>query len=253
MSCRDVQRVVADYCLFGEQDGLTAPHLEHLSDCRSCRDEAGIDRALVRELRRALAARVGEGAPSAGVWQAVLRRTQEEPSAGGWRRWLGLGQRGPAGATPFVARLRTASALTTVALAVLMANGQNSMPVLPAAPAPTPSETWNQFERKAVVASRIDISLVKPIVDRAPPPPPPDAEEKIARSPVPSRPFLHVSRDQGRAPVEDEEAAAEDQGSAPRVIWSLYPPALDPALDSEPPAVGGDEPPAVRSLPGEPT
>jgi hypothetical protein len=253
MSCRDVQRVVSDYCLFGEQDGLTAPHLEHLSNCRACRDEVGVDRALVRELRRALAERVEAAAPSAGVWQAVLRRAQQEPIEVGWRRWLHVGWRTLGGANPFMARVRTASVLSTMALAVLMANGQTSMPALPAASVSPPSEAWNQWERQVTLPGRIEVPLVRPIV-RSVPATPPGVEEKVTRAPAPSRPTFHVSRDPSADFVETEQHASEADGDHPRLVWQLYPPTLDPSSDAEAPASdGGHSPPAVRSVPGEPS
>lgn len=250
MSCRDVQRVVSEYCLFGEQDGLTPPHLEHLSACRSCRDEAGVDRALVRELRRALAARVEGETPSAGVWQAVLRRAQEEPIASGWRAWLRWGQRGPAAVNPFVARLRTASVVSTMALAILIANGQNSMPVLPSAPAPAPEQAGKQWERQLVQPSRTDISLLKPTVARAPAPRS-DVEERLFTAPVVYRPAPREAPDAGEAAMEVPSASDEDVRQ--HVVWQLYPPTLDPASEPASPGHASDRPPPLRSLPGEPS
>jgi hypothetical protein len=252
MSCRDVRRVVSEYCLFGEHDELTAPHLDHLSSCRSCQDEAGVDRALVRELRRALAARVENAAPSAAVWQSVLRRAQEESAAAGWRQRLAAAWGSLIGPAPLVARLRTASVLSTMALAVLMVNGQSSMPTLPAPSAPPPQvPSLNQFERQPVGPMRIELPVANTTVEPiriprreiherliTPPPPPPRISP-----PLPGELM-------GDVPEEDE-TVTEDQLDAPRIVWQLYAPALDPTSWQASGADGGSEPPAVP-VPGQP-
>ena len=52
---------------FGEElDSRSAPHLAHLETCLACREEVGLDRALVRQLRPAPQAPVGGDAPSDG-------------------------------------------------------------------------------------------------------------------------------------------------------------------------------------------
>ena len=64
MSCRRTCRELLWLTRFGEFGPSSAPHLEHLSGCRSCRDEVGFDRAMVQQLRLALAVRVTSDTPS---------------------------------------------------------------------------------------------------------------------------------------------------------------------------------------------
>lgn len=80
MSCRRVRRELLERLRFGELDGRSAPHLDHLRDCVACRDDVGIDRAVVRNLRRALAQRVADAAPSPTAFEAIRRRALEPPA-----------------------------------------------------------------------------------------------------------------------------------------------------------------------------
>jgi len=50
-----------------------------MQSCADCRREIGIDRALVKNLRRALRERVEGSAPSGASWQLVRRRTVDRP------------------------------------------------------------------------------------------------------------------------------------------------------------------------------
>jgi hypothetical protein len=249
MSCRDVQRAVAELCFFGEQDALTSPHLEHLSGCASCRETAGLDRAIVRELRRALAARVEGHLPSEQAWSAVLRRTQQAPATPLWRQAqlrLGFGT----GGAGVVGKLRTASAVASLMLAAVMANGQNSIPTLPSGPPQSATNPGDQFERSAALPAAVPIRL-RPIEPLGPPPPPPDAEERL-RIALAQRSAPPIENDAGPGQHEPED----DEAAVPRVMWHLYPPGLDPAAVGGPAAdqgnpAGPSEP--VRSVPGQPS
>jgi hypothetical protein len=115
MSCRKVSRELLERFRFGEElDERSAPHLEHLQTCVACREELGMDRALVRQLRRALEARVEGYAPSPSSWQLVRDRALAAESTGGL---TALFQR-------LTGALRAAGAVAAVALvvAVGMAN-----------------------------------------------------------------------------------------------------------------------------------
>ncbi|MBW3612914.1 MAG: hypothetical protein KY392_03530 [Chloroflexi bacterium] len=122
MSCRRICRELLWQARFGELGPGSAPHLEHLADCRSCRDELGFDRALVRQLRTALAARVEGVAPSPRAWEGVLAR-METPEArpSRLRAW----------STMLVARLRFGSAMAGATLAILVALNVEIVPVRP--------------------------------------------------------------------------------------------------------------------------
>ena len=77
MSCRRIVRELLEFFRFGELDEWSAPHLDHLETCRACRDEVGLDRELVVQLQRALAARVAGYEASPNAWLEVRRRALE--------------------------------------------------------------------------------------------------------------------------------------------------------------------------------
>ena len=113
MSCRRICRELLWLARFGEFGPSSAPHLDHLAECRGCRDEIGFDRALVQQLRLALAERIEHAAPSPAAWGVILERAQEPE----------LGIRGflQGRAAALAARLRTATAITAVGLAGIIA------------------------------------------------------------------------------------------------------------------------------------
>ena len=64
MSCKRARRELLDYFAFGEDLGSRSdPYLAHMQSCAECREEVGIDRTLVKSLRRALRERVEGRAP----------------------------------------------------------------------------------------------------------------------------------------------------------------------------------------------
>jgi hypothetical protein len=116
MSCRTVCRELIELFRFGELDRRSAPHLEHLATCRGCRDEVGFDRELVDRLRVALAQRIEHEGPSGSAFAAILARAQSsEPQ--GWGRWMRLNP------GLLAERLRAASGVAVVGLAVLLSTG----------------------------------------------------------------------------------------------------------------------------------
>ena len=131
MSCHRLRREILELFRFGGLDLRSAPHLDHLADCRDCRDEVGIDRVLVQRLRLALAERVAGADPSATTWSSILERAQApEPGIGRWLRDHGQA---------LVSRLRVATG--GIALVLLMVVGADvaldrgdplAMPSLPA-------------------------------------------------------------------------------------------------------------------------
>lgn len=128
MSCRRVRRELQEIVRFGDlAPSAASPHLDHLEECRACRDDVGLDRVLVGQLRRALAARVEPYGPPARAWYAILREAQRpEPRPSVW-----------AWSHAFVSRLRTATAMAGTGLAVVLALNMEVIPVgTPAAPAP---------------------------------------------------------------------------------------------------------------------
>jgi hypothetical protein len=113
MRCKRICRELLWLARFGEFGPSSAPHLEHLASCGGCRDEVGFDRALVQQLRVALAERIASEEPSSGAWGVILARTQApEQGFGDFLRGHAAG---------LASRLRTATAVTAVALAGIIA------------------------------------------------------------------------------------------------------------------------------------
>jgi hypothetical protein len=173
MSCARVCRELLELSRFGELDVRSAPHIEHLVDCRACRDEVGLDRALVQQLRVALQARIESAAPSSAAWDGILRRMQrpEVGMAAWFRRRSGV----------VLARLRTATAVSATALAVLIASG--TQVGIQQHPAPSPraaSAAGERFERQPRLAAAregyLKIAASETAVAYVPPAPPRDPE-----------------------------------------------------------------------------
>jgi hypothetical protein len=121
MSCRRICRELLWLSRFGELGPSSQPHLDHLVGCRSCRDEVGFDREMVRQLRVALAERIEGMQPSSSSWETILRRAQApEPTrfAAWWQRSMGL-----------VGRLRTATAMAGTGLALVLALQMEVVPI----------------------------------------------------------------------------------------------------------------------------
>jgi hypothetical protein len=126
MSCRRICRELLWLSRFGELGPSSQPHLDHLVGCRSCRDEVGFDREMVRQLRVALAERIEGMQPSSSAWETILARAQApEPTglAAWWHRSIG-----------FVGRLRTATAMAGTGLALVLALQMEVMPLPATAP-----------------------------------------------------------------------------------------------------------------------
>lgn len=127
MSCGRVRRELLERFRFGELGPESAPHLDHLAQCHACRDEVGTDRALVTQLRRALAARVGDASPPSRAWHRIVREAQHPEPRGslGWGWWSSL-----------VGRLRVATAMAGTGLALLLTLNFQALPLQP--PVETP-------------------------------------------------------------------------------------------------------------------
>ena len=81
MSCSQVRRELLEHFALGEELGSRSdPYLAHMQSCADGRDEVGIDRELVKSLRRALGERVEGYAPSQDSWGAVRSRTVDRPA-----------------------------------------------------------------------------------------------------------------------------------------------------------------------------
>jgi hypothetical protein len=102
MSCARISREVIEFFRFADQDARAAPHLDHLALCAACREEVGLDRGLVLQLQRALAARVDGHAASPGAWIEIRRRALEPERPGWLGRLLPVLRLAPVGATVIV-------------------------------------------------------------------------------------------------------------------------------------------------------
>lgn len=106
MSCHRVSRELLERMRFGELDHRSAPHIDHLADCARCQEEVGMDRALVRQLRRALVERVEEREPSPTAFAVVRERALREEDHATWLtrtwRWVRLAPAGAAMAVMLV-------------------------------------------------------------------------------------------------------------------------------------------------------
>jgi hypothetical protein len=121
MSCRRICRELLWLARFGEFGPSSQPHLDHLAMCRGCRDEVGFDRAMVEQLRRALAERIADAAPSARAFDRILARTQvpePRPAIRLWER-----------STALIGRLRFATAMAGTGLALVLALNMNVIPI----------------------------------------------------------------------------------------------------------------------------
>ena len=119
MSCRRVCRELLWLTRFGELGVDSQPHLDHLTTCRGCRDEIGFDRAMVEQLRAALAERIAHAAPPPGAWEGILARARApEPRPIGWRAW----------SSALVGRLRL-TALAASGLALVLALNTQVVPM----------------------------------------------------------------------------------------------------------------------------
>lgn len=251
MTCRRICRELLWQARFGELGPGSAPHLEHLTDCRGCRDELGFDRALVRQLRTALAARVEGVAPSPRAWEGVLARmARPEPRPSRLRAW----------STMLVARLRFGSAMAGATLAILVALNVEIVPVRPsdaldgASTIPStqaPERPLRLADGFSQAASTAPYAVVSQEADWDPP------VTYAARgvwAQEPERlPILGASADSesaGRDPASTPDAG---QSTSPRDVWQPLTVRLVPGdaviVGEAPPSSTVDEAPAASEEP----
>jgi hypothetical protein len=135
VDCRRAARELIEFFRFGELDARSAPHLEHLEVCLACREEVGLDRELVLQMQRALAARVDGHAPSPGAWLEIRRRALEDERPR-WRLRL----------VP-LSRLALVGGTAIVLLALVAPAGLSPFHVQPEVAYREP--TWQNFEASA--------------------------------------------------------------------------------------------------------
>lgn len=243
MSCRRVRREILEIVRFGEIGPGSSPHLEHLSRCSACRDEVGLDRALVAQLRRALAARVDPVTPPSRAWSAILRETQRPaPRPPVWTWSTGL-----------VGRLRTATTMAGTGLALLLALNMEVIPASAPAPAAAAPErvTLQQVPRMPTGRTTL-VALANLANERgAAAAARPDPERALIRADARVAPRPGIETDVEPQPASDEQ----DTGQTVLLVRPLQTPERDDG--HAPPAASapddGEDGEAVDSAPGEPS
>jgi hypothetical protein len=221
MKCRRICRELLWLSRFGELGPSSQPHLDHLAGCRGCRDEVGFDRAMVEQLRIALAARIENAAPSSAAWDTILARAQApEP--------------------PAAVRLRFATAMAGTGLALLLAlNTQvtglpgstdsstewerstlQQVPRLPREQSALAQLTQAWGSNTDAGAQRPDPESVLTVVSRPPVSTGPvETVEEPVDQPAPTELRLVIRPLQTPEPAQGASASIEPEGSA----WQLAP------------------------------
>jgi hypothetical protein len=214
MSCRRIRRELLWLVRFGDLDAGSGPHLEHLAGCQGCRDEIGLDRAMVRQLRTALAERIGDASPSPSAWEGVLARmAQPEPRIE--RPW----------SARLAALLRAGSAMAGASLALMLAL---NLELAPIGSIPTPESTDPEVTATAPAARGAGLRQWE---GSAPAPgsglvredstivwmPTPSEQLPLARTSITAQPGDDVDT----APATDPADAPADGG--PAVVINLVP------------------------------
>jgi hypothetical protein len=174
VSCNKVRRELLEQFRFPMELGArSGPHLAHLESCAACREDVGINRELVEQLRRALRERVEGSDPSAASWDLVRRRALDRPA----RPW-----------TMRVLRLSGGGLLSAAVVGALMFATVSETGFLDGAGAPAPITTsaesgtwdpindsesplWNQYRTELARARAVAATTtpIGPNLDDMPP------------------------------------------------------------------------------------
>lgn len=232
MSCRQICRELLWLARFGEFGPSSVPHLDHLAGCGHCRDEVGFDRALVQQLRVALAERIEHAAPSPAAWDVIRERAQAP------ERGIGGFLQGRAGA--LAARLRTATAISAMALAGIIATSTHVAITHPEAGSAetevVTSSAGELYERQPLIPrprgnARVEVNYVV-----AGPPSDPEAAFLVSAS-LAGLASVPAETDQVLE-AEGEESTIESTLSFGGAASRLSP--VDPAGADQPQSAGGD-------------
>lgn len=210
MRCRRICRELLWLARFGDFGPSSAPHLDHLAQCGGCRDEVGFDRALVQQLRTALAERIANEEPSPGAWTVILARAQAPERGIG--AFLHRHMEAVAG------RLRTATAISAMALAGIIATSTQVAITHPEAGSAetevATSAAGERFERQPLLSRpRADLGMQVPVMYvAAAAPSDPEAAFLVSASLTSMGPPLVV---------EDEPIAADIEETTIESIVSL--------------------------------
>lgn len=239
MSCRRVRRELREAVRFGDIGRDSGAHLEHLAGCRACRDEVGFDRALVAQLRRALAARVDPVTPPTRAWHAILEEAQRpEPRASIWE-W----------SATLVGRLRTATAMAGTGLALLLALNMEVVPQgspSPAAPASDAEEVTLQQVPRVPTGRTTLVALANMANQHG---------TQAARRPDLEQQLMHAYARIAPRPRITEPSETEETPGAILTVRPFQAPQRDPADDAPAsgPTLSDDEGNTLDMEPGEPS
>jgi hypothetical protein len=220
MTCRRICRELLWLTRFGHIDQDSAPHLEHLANCHSCRDEVGFDRAMVQQLRIALAERVGDVTPSPAAWDGVLDRMRKpDPRTVRVRAWV----------IRLAAGLRAGTAMAGASLALIVALNLELVSIIPPG-----LVTETEQLGPAAMGQGMRPDSTHPWVDVEPivqaPTSKPVAAPGTAVQPVEQLPIRFFGGSVGNAEVDpDESTDGTDAVYEPVDVWQVLQVRLLPA------------------------
>jgi hypothetical protein len=216
MTCRRICRELLWLTRFGEIGQDSAPHLDHLAGCHACRDEIGFDRAMVQQLRLALAERVGDAAPSPAAWDGVLDRMRRpEPRPSRVRAWT----------VRLAAGLRAGTAMAGASLALILALNLEVVSIVPPG--------LNDADQPTAASGRDGVppDAIQEWIEVAPVVPAPAEEEARASTGAPMHPAeqLPIARFGRQAEANPIEADTTDAVDAPTDVLRVLSVRLVPA------------------------
>ena len=239
MRCRRICRELLWLARFGEFGPSSQPHLDHLAGCRACRDEVGFDRAMVEQLRIALAHRIEHANPPSSAWEGILARTQLPEPAPAVRLWTW--------STSLVGRLRWATAMAGTGLALVLALNMDIVAVGGPSTTDTVSEPTTLQQVPRVPTQRS--SLAQFARDWG-------GESAGAARPDPEATLIVVGRVQPMARADEDEIveAAEEPPAELRLVFRpMQTPDPGPHRGQTDIETEGTTPQLVESEPGQPS
>lgn len=242
MSCRRICRELLWLTRFGEVGVDSAPHLEHLSGCRPCRDEVGFDRAMVQQLREALLARVADADPSPTAWANIVARAQapESPRVR-LREW----------STALVARLRVATGVAFTGLALILTLNTQIVPAGGPGSGETASSTDAIGDSALLAGLRASGRPTPATPARLP------LDRGFASTQVPAQrlePFVPPAiGTQVAAPQKEEPAVEEEPADSFVLVFELIEQPAPAVPAEEPETVPEPGPTPLTREPGEPS
>jgi hypothetical protein len=242
MRCRRVCRELLWLARFGEFGPSSQPHLDHLANCRSCRDEVGFDRAMVQQLRVALAERIADANPSSNAWERILARAQTPEPAPAARLWEW--------SAALVGRLRFATAMAGTGLALVLALNTQIVPVFAPATSDADAAGFERSTLEQVPRMPMEVSSLEQLAREW------GGPATGAQRPDPETALTVVARAQAPRPAVPAESADEPEQAATAELRLVFRPMQTPdpaASDAAPIEPEGPTWTRATSEPGEPS